>query len=269
MIVNVKRVATLLFVGMFFVAACQTDSLAASKGSPEWAGKSWSEGGYHYFSGISGYRDSVSGAREQAYMDALSKAAQYIGVSVADMTSYNVNTDASSLNSSTVLSSRDVQLQEGVIKEFEYTKENKGVVGYVLVQYNETALNKEKQRHEDIQKKEQARVAARSSAPIFIEDNSGLSALAAAVKNVFSKMGYKVSDGDDDGVPVELSLIDVDYQKTREGLVMCVIKAEVKLKNKLQVFEAFSYGKDDEAALDRAKQRVADIFGEEVDRNIF
>jgi hypothetical protein len=272
--VNIKKILPLVFIGIFFISACQKvpqrfqEDQPASKNPPAWAGESWAESGLYYFSGISGFQDNLSEAREQAYANALSKAAQYIGVSVAEMTSYNVNANASSLNSSTVLSSRDVQIKEGAIKSFEYTRDSKGFVGYVLLEYNKNALDKERQRHDLLQKKEMERVAARSAVSIFIKDNSDLSALGAAAKNVFSKMGYKISNGDT-GVPLELSLLNADYQNASRGLIMCVIKVEVKLKDKLQVFEAVGYGKNNEIALDKAKQRAGDVFSKEVDKNIF
>ncbi|MDR2708486.1 MAG: hypothetical protein LBC07_00720 [Elusimicrobiota bacterium] len=272
-----RTIVLLLATGVLVFTSCtpavpqggrgDSTSVQASK-APDWAGKTWIDGNSYFFSGISGITDNLADARQQAYLDALSKAAQYLGISLDDTTQYIINSNVSSLNSSTNITTDQTQLTQGIIKDFQYTRnKNNSIVGYLLLVYNKSDIEREKRRKEQLAQQEKRRILDRAKFRVSINTDERLDGLSAEVKEVFSKLGYQIASESD--MLLNVKVADESYENVRNGMIMCVLKIEVSLGQKAQVLETFGYGKTREEAFQKAEQRLGDNLSEAIDQKIF
>ncbi|MDR2709392.1 MAG: hypothetical protein LBC07_05410 [Elusimicrobiota bacterium] len=258
--------AAVLIFSSYAAAAAETKGVQTAQ-APSWAGKTWIDGNSYLFSGISGIADNLADARQQAYLDALSKAAQYLGISLSAATNYSVTSDASALNSSTNITTDQTQLTQGIIRDFQYTQDKNGIVGYILIEYDKADIERERQRKEKVVEQEKRRLSERSKVDIAINLDERLKDLAADIRTVFSKLGYKIVPESDTLLNVKIA--NESYQNVRNGMIMCVLKVEFSLGQKMQVLEAFAYGKTQEEAFQKTVQRLSGNLAGSIDPKIF
>jgi hypothetical protein len=256
---SLKFSLVLITLTIFFAACASvpqkvvvTADEGASKTSPDWAGKTWSQGNAFFFSGISDMAGSVYEARQQAYSDALTKAAEYIGVSLNNTTSQFLDNNFDSMNAQTSLTIEETKLSQGIIKDFKYTQSNGKFTGFILMEYSKKDLDEEKQRQLDLIEKKKAAIAARKNiGEVAVSAPQNLKEMIPALKQFLQKQGYLV--GDNGKAFATIKEISSSTQRANQFSMVCFLNLEINFNGQIFNFTSRGYGTDETQALINAK----------------
>ncbi|MDR3048334.1 MAG: hypothetical protein LBV16_00585 [Elusimicrobiota bacterium] len=248
---GMTNVKIIIILGIAFLAA----ACSALRQEPAWIGKTWSEGNYYYFSGISSDGNSLQEAKEQAYMNAVIKAAEFVGMTINNKTTQNLNSNYDNINSQTNLSIQDTFLSQAIIKEFKYTKTNdKKFVGYALIEYKKSILEQEKNRRTDIEAQKQKKIAERKKMGVFtIISNFQNPPLLTSIKKHLQEQGYTISGGGNK--IIQVSLIEQRFSISANDIHSCHINVSIEIDGEIQTINSTGYGKDKESAQADAHKR--------------
>lgn len=250
---KIKLVCIFFAVSLF--GACATPQK-----EPVWLGKTWQEGSKFFFSGISGESSTLQESKEQAYINAMTKAAEYVGVSVNTKTKHTLSNDGADIESLTGLSAEDVFLTQASIKEFTYNKTgDKQFIGYILIEYNRNLLEDEKKRRDEIERQRLLKIADRKKlGPLSVNMPSSISRINGEVKHFLQQQGYII--GDENATPLKFTVIEEDYAVSMQSIFVCSVKIDIQFKNDVKSYLAKGYGKDKNQALDDALQQWTQEF---------
>jgi hypothetical protein len=205
-----------------------------------WLGKTWIENGNLYAGGISSECDTLQQARQQAYTDALTKIAEYSGISVSNNNAVFLNNSYSGMTSHSDILLDKTFLSKALIKDFKYNKtKSSKFVGYILVQYDMRLIEEEKARknkNEENKKKEIADRKKFGSIKIIAPKNLNL--IVTDLKEFLQNEGYLIRN---DGKVANLSLVDEEYIE-KDGGFTATIKTELNLNDRLIVSRSSGFG---------------------------
>jgi hypothetical protein len=222
--------------------ACATGSASTKKA--DWIGKSWDDSTYYYFSGISSGCPEIAQARQQAYGDALVKAAEFLGVRIDNKTIYNLSNDSSHLDAQTKLEISDTFFEQAKIKEFIYDKTDNGnFVGYVLLEVKKNVIAAEKNRKEK-ERAERIKLLEnrKNSTPVFIEVPENLSMIGYSLKEFLQNEGFVFAQ---EGSPIKIVLIDENFNIVK-GIYSCNLEIAISFENKTKTYSARGFGSNRE-----------------------
>lgn len=245
------------FLMLFFIlSACST-----IQKEPAWTGKTWQEGNSFFFSGISGECFSLQEAKEHAYINALRKVSEYVGVTITIKTIKILNNDNINIDSSTDLSSQDIFLTQALIKEFNYTKKDGKFTGYILIEYNNNLLKDEKKRRAILEEEKRIKIENRKKIGIITVNvlNSSISNLNGEIKYFLHNEGYVLGEN---GIPLVFKLVTEQINKSTQNIFICKTKIDISFKNEVKSFSAVGYGNDRNQAIDDAHHQWIKIFKE-------
>jgi hypothetical protein len=75
-----SKMRAIKFFICFLILLSALSACSSIQKEPAWLGKTWQDGKSFFFSGISGECYSLQEAKEQAYINALTKVSEYVGV---------------------------------------------------------------------------------------------------------------------------------------------------------------------------------------------
>lgn len=230
---------------------------------PVWLGKTWQQGKSFFFSGISGECHSLQEAKEQAYINALTKVSEYVGVYINTKTIKILSDDTVSIDSSTDLSSEDIFLTQAFIKEFEYRKSDNKFTAYILIEYDNNLLESEKKRRADLEKaKELKKEAHKKIGKIAVRIlNPSICDLTGEIKHFLHNDGYVVGES---GIPLLFKVISeqVTESKSQQNIFICKIKIDIIFKNNVQSYSSIGYGNTRNQAVNDAHAQWIKTFKE-------
>jgi hypothetical protein len=231
----------IVFGLIILIGAC-----SSLRQEPSWLGKTWVEGSNYYFSGISSDSNSLQEAKEQAYMNAIIKAAEFVGMTINNKTVQTINSNYDDINSKTNLSIQDTFLSQAIIKEFQYTKtDNKKFVGYALIEYNRSSLEQEKRRQAELETQKQNKIAERKKLGTFtISTNSpSLNILLPDIKKHLQAQGYTIGNS---GKTISISLIERRFSISQNDIYSCHLNISIEINGQIQIIKSAGYGKNKE-----------------------
>ncbi len=250
----------LYFLLIALLGACST-----SPKGPDWQGRSWQEGGSLYFSGISSETESIQNARQEAYNNALSDIADYLGLNLNVTSESSTYSQYSDYQSVLKAETDDVLLKQIHVKNFEYQKIGNRYVGNILLEYNQKNMKEEIARLEEVRKKlemekplrEQEEQKARQRRAAMGKVQVNLSPIILTFRSQLisrlQSMGYDV-------VPVGKSLLvnasNISYEQTN-GIWVCLMDFEVVFRNQVSVYSARGTGATKEQAFANANKDAA------------
>jgi hypothetical protein len=181
-----------IFTFIFF-AACS----ARQTQDPSWLGKTWSDANHYYFSGISDSSYSLNEARQSAYLDALAKAAEYIGFAIDIKTTQSLNSHYADIQSNTKLTVKDTLFSQAEIKDFQYVQKNDNSYrAYILIEFKKSLIEAEKRRREELENQRLEKIAQRKSAgDVEVISPPELDDIKYAVIEFLEKTGYNIYRG--------------------------------------------------------------------------
>jgi hypothetical protein len=247
---------TILFIVLIFsiVVGCFAKD-------PNWMGKTWLSGNNMYFAGISGEEATLKDAKEQAYIDALQKVGQYIGMSVNAKTVQTLTSDDSSIESLANILLKDVYLSQISIKEFKYTKTNNRYVGNVLLECNVSMIEKEKQRRIEEENKRRQLLERRKALGIFIvqTQSNSIKPIIADIKSILQSEGYEISPHQK-GNPIILNLIDENFSQSSQEIYSYNFNVEIIFNNNINTLSAKGFGNSQDNAKRYAYKKWIEAF---------
>ena len=243
-----------IFLAVSFFGAC-----AAPQKEPVWLGKTWQEGSKFFFSGISGECSTLQESKEQAYINAMIKAAEYVGVSVNTKTKQTLTNDGADLESLTGLSAEEVFLTQASIKEFVYNKtEDKMFTGYILIEYNKNLLEEEKKRRDELERQRLQKIADRKKlGALSVKMPAAISSINGEVKHFLQQQGYITGE---EGTPLVFTLVDENYSVSMQSIFVCGIKIDIQFKDDVKSYSSTGFGKDKGTALGDALKQWMEEF---------
>ncbi len=252
---------TIKFFICFLILLSALSACSSIQKEPAWLGKTWQDGKSFFFSGISGECYSLQEAKEQAYINALTKVSEYVGVYINTKTIKILSNDIVSIDSSTDLSSENIFLTQAFIKEFKYVKSGKLFTGYILIEYNNNLLENEKKRRADLEKEKQAKIEKRKKIGIITVNilNSSIYNLDGEIKHFLHDEGYFTGTN---GIPLTFKLITEQISKSKQNIFICKIKIDICFRNEVKSYSSTGYGNDKRQAVNDAHTQWVKIFKE-------
>ncbi|MDR3244162.1 MAG: hypothetical protein LBT79_05380, partial [Elusimicrobiota bacterium] len=185
--------------------------------------------------------NSLKEAKEKAYIDALIKIAQYLGISVSDKTIYSLNADFSSIDAKSKTEVKDTFLSQVIIKEFQWTKNKYNFVGYILLEIPKNLLEKEKARKEAEEKKRQKTISDRKNLGAFsIQVNTKeIQILIPDIKSHLQACGYTILN---EGIPIKVNLIEGRFNESQGGIYSYELNIEINFNNDVKTISSKGFG---------------------------
>ncbi|MDR3244161.1 MAG: hypothetical protein LBT79_05375 [Elusimicrobiota bacterium] len=256
----------IIFIIAAFLGACVSSPKRAAlndgsfnkKDLPSWIGKTWTQTPFLYAGGISGECAALQQARQEAYIDALRKVAEYGGMSISNEAFFVTHSENVNVSDFVNMSIEETALSKAQITEFEYSKTSEGkFVGYVLLQYDMNIIEAEKKRKEELEKQRKQELENRKKlGSFYVSAPQSLSLLVPDIKSFFQKEGYLIADS---GRPITVTLIDDEYIE-RSGGWTATIKTEVNFNSKIIITQASGFGKNKKEAFNEAVRRWLNYF---------
>lgn len=233
-----------------FGAGCAT----ATK-IPSWAGKSWTERNTLYFSGISAGCTDLACAQQQAYQNAVSALAEYIGTTVQVQTTGMLTNDFQTMQAQFLSNTEALPLEKITIEDFKHTTAAQRITGHILISVDQAQVDAAKQYVERQQQERAARLQRRKDlGPIVIQTPGGWTDLSGRIENLLNENGYLVAKS---GKPftVTIQQFTCSPSSVIRELQICSLQAQYSFRGTQNTLSSKGYGKNERKAREEAVLR--------------
>jgi len=220
--------------------------------APSWAGKSWTEKNTLYFSGISSGCTDVACAQQNAYQNAVSSLAEYIGTTVQVQTTGMLTNDFQTMQAQFLSNTEQLPLEKIKIEDFKHTADAQRITGYILISVDQAQVDAAKRHVEKQQQERAARLQRRKDlGPIAVQTPSGWTDLSGRIENLLNENGYIVAKM---GTPftVTIQQFSCSPSSVIRELQICSFQSQFSFKGTQNTFSTKGYGKSEGKAREEA-----------------
>lgn len=256
-----KPVLLLVMIALF--GGCAT----YQKG-PLWQGKSWSEGDNLYFSGISSEKNTIQEAKQEAYNNALTGIADYLGVTLNIDSQNTISSQANDYKSYMQAETKDVLVKQVYTTEFMYQSFGNKYVGNILLEYNQKTMQQELARREEAlqqhqqeerlkkQQEQAIKDKRKNLGPIEVKINPADLDIKNPLIKKLGELGYSLAT---EGKTLLVKITNTSYSQAK-NLSTCQLSVEVNFEGQILGYQVKGFGKDQASALKNAVKELVREF---------
>lgn len=221
---------------------------ASTPKTPSWAGKSWEDQNTLYFGGISSACQDQACAKNQAYQNAISALAEYVGTTVQVSTQSDLTNDTQQINARFASTTDNLPLGNIKTEQVAFSSEKAPITGYVLVSIAKQEVARAKQKVEAAKKEAAEQQARRQAAgPLTVQGPEDWLDLTGKLEQFLRDNGYQTST---EGKPLTVRVVKFACQQgiSMKQLKNCTLQVSTVLGSQRNSFTVKGYGRSEDTA---------------------